>query len=370
MKNIPFVNLNQQYMDIKDEVNQSIETVLKRGNFVLGENVKKFEIEFAEYCQCIYGIGVGSGTDALYLSLLSLNIGNGDEVITVPNSFISTTYAIAYTGAKTVFIDIDPMTYNINPALIEEVISDKTKAIIPVHLYGQPCDIDSIMAIADKYSLKVIEDACQAHGARFKGKKVGSFGDAGCFSFYPTKNLGAYGDGGFITTNNDALAKKLYLLRNYGQAEKYRHITRGFNTRLDEIQAAVLRIKLRKIEGWNEKRRKLSSYYDKCLEGNSNIVRPWINECVQHVYYLYVIRCKEREKLQEHLSDNGVGTLIHYPIPIHKQDACKEINIRTGPLKMTEKYANEILSLPLYPEMSLEDVERVCSLITDFYRYN
>jgi len=361
--NVPFVDLKRQYDSIKDEVNTKINEVLQNTHFILGENSDAFEKEFANYCGVKYGVGVASGSDALTLNLKALGVNKGDEVITVPNTFIATVDAISRNGAKPVFVDIDPETYNIDVAEIEEKITDKTKAIIPVHLYGQPADMDEIIKIAKKYDLKIIEDACQAHGAEYKGKKVGSLSDVGCFSFYPAKNLGAYGDGGMVVTNNEQIAERIKMLRNYGQSKKYYHDFIGYNSRLDEIQAAVLRVKLRYLDEWNDKRREHAKLYNDLLENVSGIETPTEKEFVKHVYHLYVIRCKNRNELQNYLSSKGVSTGIHYPIPVHLQKAYKHLEYKEGDFPITEKYAKEILSLPMFPELTDEEIEVVVGLI-------
>ena len=361
--NIPFVDLKRQFDLIKNEVTTKINEVLRNTHFILGEEVEKFEEEFANYCGVKYGVGVASGSDALTLSLKVLGIGKEDEVITAPNTFIATVDAISRNGATPVFVDIDPETCNIDVAEIEEKITDKTKAIIPVHLYGQPADMDEIIKIAKKYDLKIIEDACQAHGAEYKGKKVGSLSDVGCFSFYPAKNLGAYGDGGMVVTNNEQIAERIKMLRNYGQSKKYYHDFIGYNSRLDEIQAAVLRVKLRYLDEWNDKRREHAKLYNDLLENVSGIETPTEKEFVKHVYHLYVIRCKNRNELQNYLSSKGVSTGIHYPIPVHLQKAYKHLEYKEGDFPITEKYAKEILSLPMFPELTDEEIEVVVGLI-------
>ena len=360
---IPFVDLKRQYDLIKEEINIKINEVLQNTHFILGENVEIFEKEFANYCGVKYCVGVASGSDALTLCLKALGIGEGDEVITVPNTFIATVDAISRNGAKPVFVDIDTETYNMDVTKIEEEITDKTKAIIPVHLYGQPADMDAIIKIAKKYDLKIIEDACQAHGAEYKGKRVGSLGDAGCFSFYPAKNLGAYGDGGMVVTNNEELAEKIRMLRNYGQSKKYYHDFMGYNSRLDEIQAAVLRVKLRYLDEWNDKRREHAKLYDELLENASGIETPTEKDYVKHVYHLYVMRCKNRDDLQHYLSSKGISTGIHYPIPVHLQMAYKHLEYKQGDFPITEKYSKEILSLPMFPELTDEEIEAVVGLI-------
>ncbi|AIJ04928.1 DegT/DnrJ/EryC1/StrS aminotransferase [Methanocaldococcus bathoardescens] len=357
---IPFIDLKREYSEIKDEINSAIQKVLERGWFILGKELEKLEHEFSKYVGTKFGIGVNSGSDALYLAVKALGIGRGDEVITVSHTFISTADAIVRNGAKPVFVDIDPETYTIDTTLIEKKITERTKAIIPVHLYGHPADMDPIMEIAEKYGLFVIEDASQAHGAKYKGKKVGSIGHIACFSFYPTKNLGAYGDAGMIVTDDEDIANKLKMLRNYGSYKKYHHDVIGINSRLDEIQASILRVKLKYLDKWNERRRKIAKLYNELLEG-SEIIIPIEKEWAKHVYHLYVIRCKERDKLQQYLFKNGIQTQIHYPIPIHKQGTY--LNIVNEYLPATEKICNEILSLPIHPWLNEDEIEKICSLI-------
>lgn len=363
---IPAVNLKAQYSTIKAEIDDAIAHVLESGNFILGENVRLFEEEFAEYNGAKYGISVASGTSAIHLALLSCGIKKGDEVITVANTFTPTVLAICYTGASPVFVDIDPETYNINVSKVESLVTKKTRAILPVHLYGQPADMGPLMDLAEDRGLHIVEDACQAHGAEYKGKKAGTFGSAGCFSFYPTKNLGAYGDGGMVITDDEKIYRKLKLLRNYGQAKTYHSLIKGFNSRLDELQAAILRVKLKKVDGWNEKRRAHAWLYDKLLKG-SGVVVPLEREGRKHVYHQYVIRCLRRDRLQQWLSEHGVLTNIHYPVPVHLQKAFSGLGVAKGSLPVTEKYAKRILSLPMYPEMYPEQVKLVSNLINDFY---
>jgi dTDP-4-amino-4,6-dideoxygalactose transaminase len=366
---IPFFDLKRQYDFIEKEVNEKLIEVLRSTHFILGEELEKFENEFAKYCGVEYGVGVASGTDALILSLKALNIGEGSEIITVPNTFTATVDAIARAGAKPVFVDINPETYNIDVNKIEGKITSRTKAIIPVHLYGQPADMEPILKIAKKYNLFVVEDACQSHGAEYNGSKTGSLADLGCFSFYPSKNLGAYGDGGMVVTKNKDLANIIRMMRNYGQSKKYFHDFVGFNSRLDEIQAAVLRIKLKFLDEWNQKRRNIAKKYNELLKGE-NIILPIEKEFSKHVYHLYVIRCNKRDKLQEFLSLNGISTGLHYPKPIHLQKAYIYLGYKEGDLPISEKYANEVLSLPMFPEMREEEVVYVCDTIRRFFKTN
>jgi len=361
MKMILFNDFKREYAVIGEEISQAIQRVLKSGWFILGEETEKFEEEFSKFIGARFGIGVNSGSDALYLAVKSLGISEGDEVITVSHTMISTVDAITRNGATPVFADIDPDTYLIDASKIETKISNKTRAIAPVHLYGHPADMKPIMEIAEKYNLDVIEDACQAHGAEYKRAKVGGIGHIGCFSFYPTKNLGAYGDAGMIVTNNEELADKLRKMRNYGQSKRYYHDFVGVNSRLDEVQAAILRIKLRYLDDWNEKRRKLAKIYTDLLE-NTEVVTPIEKECAKHVYHIYVVRYKERDKLQQYLLNHGIQTLIHYPIPVHMQKAYKTCNR----LPVTEKICNEILSIPMYPWLKGDEVRIISGNIMKY----
>ncbi|HEY4662905.1 MAG TPA: DegT/DnrJ/EryC1/StrS family aminotransferase [Candidatus Humimicrobiaceae bacterium] len=366
MISIPFGNLHRQYQKYKKEIDDVIQDVLDNGHFILGENVKKFEEEFAEYCGAKFGTGVGSGTEAIHLALLACGIESGDEVITVSNTAVPTVSAITAANAAPVFIEIDEFSYNINPDLIEERISEKTRAIIPVHLYGNPCNMNGISKMAKKYSLKVVEDCAQAHGAEYKGRKVGTFGDAGCFSFYPSKNLGAYGDGGMVITNDAELDHKLKLLRNYGQEKRYFSIVKGFNSRLDEIQAAILRFKLKKLDFWNELRIKIAKKYSDSFSG-SGIICPKLNDDSKHVFHLYVARVKDRDCFINYLEKNGIGVFIHYPIPVHLQQAYKELNVKEGSLPVTEKVSKEIVSIPIYPELEESEIGYIISKIKEYF---
>lgn len=364
---IDFVNLSRQYKRYKKEIDNSIQKVLDSGHFILGDEVQLFEKEFAQYCEAKYCVGVASGTDALFLSLKALDIKEGDEVITVPNSFIATSLCISHVGAIPVFVDIDPKTYNIDVAKIEEKINTKTKAIIPVHLFGQPADMDAIVALAKKYNLKIIEDSCQAHGARYKGKRVGNFGDISAFSFYPSKNLGAYGDGGAIITNNSELAEKIFSLRTYGGRKRDYYLDQGFNSRLDTIQAAVLRVKLKYLDESNDARRKNTEIYNELLQGQ-DMITPSNIDHVQSATHLYVVRTKQRDKLVEYLSERGISTGIHYPVPIHLQPAYKDLGYSQGNCMVAETVAKEIISLPLCPEIHRQEIEYVVTNIIDFYK--
>lgn len=362
---IPFFELRRQYAEIKPEIDKAIAAVLEGGQFILGDELKSFESEFAKYVGAKHAFGVGSGTDALFISLLGAGIEPGDEVITVANTFIASAYTISHVGAKPVLVDADETTFNIDSAKIEKAITKRTKAIMPVHLFGLPADMDSINDLAKKHGLLVLDDAAQAHGAEYKGRIVGSLADVTAFSFYPTKPLGAYGDGGMITTNDDAVARKIELLRNYGQTEKYHHLIKGYNSRLDEIQAAILRVKMKHLNQWIDARRKNAALYSKLLKG-SDVITPTEPKGYKHVYYLYVVRSKRRDELQKHLAAGGIGTMVHYPIPIHMQPAYKEMGWKKGDFPAAERSASEILSLPMYPELKKEEISEIAERIKDF----
>lgn len=355
---IPFVDLAAQYRGIRDEVDAAIRGVLETTQFVLGKEVAAFEEEFASYCDVEHGVGVNSGTSALHLALLAAGVGAGDEVITVPFTFVATVAAIGYTGAKPVFVDVEPGTFTMDPAAVEAAITERTRAIIPVHLYGQPADMDPILAVARKRGLVVIEDAAQAHGAEYRGKRVGGLGDLGCFSFYPGKNLGAYGEGGMVTTGNPEYARTLRMLRDWGAERKYHHELRGFNYRLEGIQGAVLRVKLRHLEEWTEARRAAAARYDHLLAG-SGIPTPRVEPYARHVYHLYVIRTRAREAWQQALDAEGIQTGIHYPIPVHRMPAWADLGHREGEFPHAEQAAAEVLSLPMFPEITPEQCETV-----------
>jgi dTDP-4-amino-4,6-dideoxygalactose transaminase len=360
---IPFVDLKHQYHNIKAELQEAINGVLEKGIFVGGDEVEGFEEEFAQYCDVRFAVGVGSGTEALHLALLACGVGSGHEVITVPNTFIATTEAITLTGARPIFVDIDPETYTMDTGQIESAITERTRAIIPVHLYGQPANMAPILAIAERHKLLVVEDAAQAHGALYKNKKAGSLGTAACFSFYPTKNLGAYGEGGAVVTDHEEIAQRVMILRDHGSRQKYRHDIEGMNSRLHTLQAAILRVKLRHLDRWNQQRRELAALYDDLLHDTEGVVRPAIRRGCAHVYHLYVIRCAERDRLREHLGNTGIVTGIHYPIPLHLQPAYDYLGINEGTYPVTERVAAEILSLPMYPELRREDVAKVSEKI-------
>ncbi len=365
--NVPFAELRTQYLAIKGEIDQAIAEVLESGWFILGQNVEAFEAEFAQYVGAKCAVGVGSGTEALHLALLACGIEPGDEVLTVPNTAVPTASAISFANARPTFVDVHPESYNMDPAKVEASITPRTKAIMPVHLYGQAADMAPILEIAQRRGLRVIEDACQAHGTEYQGRKAGSIGDAACFSFYPSKNLGAYGDGGMITTDDSALAEKCRLLRQYGQKVRYYHSIKGFNSRLDEMQAAILRVKLRKLDTWNEARRARAERYHRALAG-SGVVTPTEMSYGRHIFHLYVVRSRHRNTLARFLADNGVGTVIHYPVPVHLQEAYQDLGYRPGDFPVAETYANQILSLPMFPELSDEALDIVADLVQEFGR--
>jgi dTDP-4-amino-4,6-dideoxygalactose transaminase len=371
---VPFLDLKRQYRGIEEEILYAIKKVYEKGRFILGEEVSVFEKEFAGYCGVRYGVGVASGTDALSLALKTAGIAEGDEVITAANSFIATALAISFAGAKPVFVEIDPKTYTMDPNGLELYLrrrkakkrGEKVKAVVPVHLYGHPAEMDAIVEIANRYDVIIIEDACQAHGAKYKGKKVGSYGALGCFSFYPTKNLGGYGDGGMVVTDNEKYYEKLKLLRCYGEKKRYQHVLKGGNSRLDEIQAAILRVKLRYLDQWNEERRRKAQAYMTMLEPFP-VIRPFEMQEARHVYHLFVIRTKRRNSLQTFLKKKGIDTLIHYPIPIHLQEAYRELGYQRGDLPLTEQCSQEVLSLPFFPEIEESKMEEVAWRILSFF---
>jgi len=393
-----FLDLKKQYKSIKKEIDTAIKKVLNSGSFIDGDEVAKFEKEVAKFCGAKYAVGVNSGTDALFLSLKSLGIGAGDEVITTPFTFIATAEVIANLGAKPVFADINPKTFNIDPQKIEEYLKTinckaitrskatglknyklktKPKAIIPVHLFGQMADMAEIMAIAKRYRLYVIEDTAQAIGAEYgsvsspqvKRKKAGTIGDLGCFSFYPSKNLGAFGDGGMAITNNNKLAEKIRLLRNHGSSpkEKYLNLVIGTNSRLDAIQAAILRVKLKYLPKWSKKRAEIASYYNKALKGIGDIITPIVDQKRNHIFHQYTIRTKYRDRLQKYLKNQGIPTQIYYPRPLYLQPAFKYLRYKNGDFPEAEKVAGEVLSLPIYPELKRKEQDFIIRKIKEFY---
>ena len=359
---VPFLDLKAQRRTIQGELDAALQEVLESGRFILGPHGEAFEREFASYCGVSHGVGVASGTDALHLALLAIGIGPRDEVITSPFTFVATGMAIASTGARPVFIDIDPLTFTIDPNQLEDYLKKRLatqpKAIIPVHLYGHPAEMDAILEVAGRYHLKVIEDCAQAHGAEYQGRKVGSIGDIGCFSFYPTKNLGAYGDGGMVTTSDPALAERLRRLSYYGSEDRQRYQEIGFNSRLDELQAAVLRVKLRHLEAWNERRRNIAALYDALLK-EADIVAPFQAYGVRHVFHQYTVRVPKRDAMKAQLEALGIETKVYYPFPLHLQPAFRRFGYKEGDFPEAERAAQEVLSLPIYPELSEEQVKEV-----------
>ena len=362
---VPFVDLAAQYSTIADEINETTSRVIQKADFILGREVRLFEEEFAAFSEARYAVGVDSGTSALELALRAYDIGPGDEVITAANSFIASALGISHAGATPVLVDVDPFTHTIDVTGIERAITSRTKAILPVHLYGHPAHMDPIRQIAEQHGLIVIEDACQAHGARYKGRRAGSLGHAAAFSFYPGKNLGAYGDGGMVVTNDADIRKRLEMLRNYGQEEKYHHLTQGFNRRLDTLQAAVLRVKLKYLERWNAARRWQAELYHRLLAG-TELVLPSEAVGAQSVWHLYVIRTEHRDRLKEYLASRGIAAGIHYPVPIHLQPAYRNLGYKRGDFPVTEQYAQRILSLPMYAELTPELIEYVSKSILTF----
>jgi dTDP-4-amino-4,6-dideoxygalactose transaminase len=403
MMKVPFLDLKSQYLSIKDEIDKAIQQVLDNTAFAGGPFVAQFEKQFAEFCGCKHAIGVGSGTDALWLSLIALGIGEGDEVITVPNTFIATAEAITFCGATPVFVDIEEQTYNMDHNKLEDYLKrryqetgtrnqgkkpkglepetcnlkpnslnlkpetcnlkpgSRPKAVIPVHLFGQTADMDPILEIARRYDLCVIEDACQAHGAKYKGKNAGTMGDTGCFSFYPGKNLGAYGEAGAIVTNDDALAEKVRMLRDHGQAKKYYHDWIGWNARMDGLQGAVLGVKLKHLPSWNEGRRRNARLYNELLANGDQMTLPKEAEFVKHVYHIYAIRVRNRDAAMAALGQKGIATGIHYPLPLHLTDAYRSLGYKAGDFPVAERCANEFVSLPMYPELTEEQIRYVCN---------
>lgn len=366
---IPFMDLSACYDQIYDEVMEKIKYLIANTRFIGGEEVDKFEEEFAEYCKVKHAIGCGNGTDALVLALHALGIGSGDKVITVPHTFIATAEAITTVGAEVDFVDIDEDTYTMSAGKLREYLEsqdsiDNIKAVIPVHLYGQMADMETIMEIANEYNLKVIEDAAQAHGAELNGKRPGEYGDAATFSFYPGKNLGAFGDAGAIVTNDEQLAKKIKMLSNHGRLEKYKHQIEGYNSRLDSIQAAVLRVKLKYLEEWTERRIENAKYYNK-LMADKDVIVPVIRDNARHVYHLYVIRVNNRDELRKKFAKKGISTGIHYPIPLHLQPAYGYLGYKKGDFPISEKVCKEIISLPMWPELNKKQIEYISSILEE-----
>lgn len=364
--NIPFASFKKMHSELRVKLDFAYERVIESNYFIQGKECTDFEKKFADYCGVDYCVGVGNGLDALTLVLRAMNIGKNDEVIVPSNTYIATALAVSSVGAIPVFVEPEIETYNINPYKIEEKITEKTKAVIAVHLQGRPADMDKICAIANKHNLRVIEDAAQAHGARYKGRKVGSIGDAAGFSFYPGKNLGALGDGGCVTTNNKEIADRVRSLGNYGSDYKYHHIYKGVNSRLDELQAAFLNVKLDKLDYWNEERRKIAEKYFAGIT-NPLVKLPFRSDDVfEHIYHVFVIRCKERDKLEAYLNSKGIGTVKHYPIPIHRQLAYQDLGISEGELPIAEEISRTVLSLPMYYGMTDEEIQYVIDAVNKF----
>jgi dTDP-4-amino-4,6-dideoxygalactose transaminase len=363
---IPVEDIVRQYPLIKDEVEAAVAEVLPTGNYVLGPNVSAFEREFADYCQTRYSLGISNGTEALHLALAACGVSDGDEVITVPNTYIATVFAVSYVGATPVFVDVDPVTFNIDVSQIAARITPRTKAILPVHLYGHMVDMDPLLEIAQRYGLRVIADAAHAHGALYKGRRAGSIGDVGCFSFYPRKVMGCFGDGGAVTTSDDELYDRIKVLRYMGQHKKYLHEVVGFQQRLDEIQAAILRVKLRHLEEWIEERRRLAALYDELLAGQP-VTTPGAKGEVRHVYYQYTILAPSRDELKTFLAERGIGSQDMYPLEVPYQPAYEHLGHKYGDFPVADAHVKEILCLPMFPELTKDEVSEVCGAIGEFY---
>jgi dTDP-4-amino-4,6-dideoxygalactose transaminase len=364
---VPLVDLRAQYRSLKPEIDAAVIGVLESGQYVLGPEVAAFEQEFAAYCQAAHAVAVNSGTSALHLSLIAAGVGPGDEVITVPFTFIATAAAVSYAGGRPVFVDVEPRSLNMDPARLEAAITDRTRAIIPVHLYGQPADMGPILEIARRRGLTVIEDAAQAHGALYGERPVGSIGHLGCFSFYPSKNLGAFGEAGLITTNDADLAATLRTLRDWGQHGRYNHVRLGFNYRMEALQGAMLRVKLRHLPAWIEARRALAAEYDRLL-ADVGIHLPERLPYGSHVFYVYSVRLQERDAFRDHMRDRGIETGVHYPVPLHLQPAYRDLGYQPGAFPVSEQAAREIISLPMFPEMTLAQVRAVADAVHAFRR--
>lgn len=365
---IQFIDFSEQYQTVKGEIDQGLKSVFEKGNFILGEEEKNFENEFAEYCHVKYGIGVNSGTDALYLAMAALDLKEGDEVILPSFTFIATALCVSYACAKPVFVDIEEDTYNIDPKKIKAAITKKTKAIIPVHIYGQPANMNEILEIARKHKIAVVEDAAQSHGASYMGKRVGSLGDIACFSFYPTKGLGAFGDAGMIVTDKQDIYEKCLMLRDYGRVGRYDHKVKGYNSRLDTIQAVVLSAKLKHLDKWNAMRGEHAAYYARLLKNIDGVKIPVARPDRTHVYQTFAVRLKNRDKVMEGLKEKGISSLIHYPIPLHLQGAYSELQYKRGDFPISETVAGDILSLPMYPHMKKEQIEYVCDVLKELVK--
>ncbi len=362
---IPLVDLKAQYQAIKPEIDAAMQRVIDNTSFILGKEVTQFENDYAAFCQTKHCVGVDSGTAALHLALIICGVKPGDEVITTTHTFVATAEVISVIGAKPVLVDIDSRTYNIDPSAIERAITPRTRAIIPVHLYGQPTEMDPILELARKHNLRVIEDAAQAHGAEYRGRRAGTLGDVACFSFYPGKNLGAYGDAGALVTNDAELAERARMLRNHGRISKYEHLIVGYGYRLDALQAAILGAKLPHLDAWNARRREIADYYTE-LFTNTDLVTPYCPPHIKPIYHLYAVRNKHRDALQKHLRARGIETIIHYPIPLHLQPVYKSLGYKRGDFPIAEQVADEELSLPMYPELTDAQVQQIVEAVREF----
>ncbi len=364
---VPFVDLKAQYRTIRDEVRAAIDGVVEEAAFIGGKALHEFQDAFGRYCGARHGIGVSSGTSALHLALDACGVRPGDEVVTVPNTFIATTEAITQAGATIRFVDADPESFCLDPARLEAAITSKTKVVMPVHLFGQTAEIDPIAAIARPRGIRIVEDAAQAHGAEYKGRRAGTLGDIAGFSFYPGKNLGAYGDGGFVTTDDDTMATRVRLLLDHGRTTKYEHIAEGYNYRLDALQAAILSVKLRHLDAWTESRRRVAKAYDERLAGIDGLRLPVEQANRRHVYHIYALRTDRRDALKSHLETRGIAAGVHYPIPLHLQPAYRHLAIPKGSFPVAERLAETFLSLPMYPEMGEPEIDAVCSAVRGFF---
>lgn len=364
---VPYLDLPAQIRSLRSELDAAIARTLDHCSFCLGPDVAQFEKDFARFCGAEHAIGFNSGTSALHIAMMLLNVGRDDEVITTPHTFVATSWAISYVNAKPVYVDIDDATFNLNPELIERAITPRTKAIMPVHLYGHPFDIDPILAVARRHNLPVVEDSAQAHGAKYKGKTIGTFGDISCFSFYPGKNLGACGEGGALVTNNSAYAARARSLREHGSSVRYYHDEVGFNYRMEGIQGAVLGVKLKKLDDWTAARRRVAHRYHELL-ADTPLQLPREATWAESVYHLYVVRHPKRDDLKKHLEANGVGCALHYPLPLHLQKCYASLGYREGSFPVSEKAARECLSLPIFPELTEAQIQRVVSVIKEFFR--
>jgi len=360
---IPFIDFKEQNRLIQGEVDLGFKKVFEKGDYILGEQARLFEEAFSKYCEVQYGVGVNSGTDALHLALMALDIKEGDEVIVPTHTFIATALCVSFCRATPVFVDIEPDTYNIDPKAFKAAITKKTKAVIPVHIYGQPANMDEIVNIAHQHGIKIVEDAAQAHGSRYKGKRVGSMGDVACFSFYPTKSLGACGDAGMIVTKNKDIYEKALMLRDYGRQGRYEHKIKGTNSRLDTLQAVVLNAKLKHLDQWNEMRAQIATYYAQLLKPLKSVVTPITKEDRTHVFQTYAILVPNRDKVVEAMKAQGVGVLIHYPFGLHLQEAYAELGHKKGDFPIAEKVGNNVMSLPMFPHITREQVEAVAAAL-------